>query len=354
MIKRIEDEFNIHIPEKMNALASLNLSNFLAKNPLARNYRFDFIKMKMIFPFAALLTSRSIIQFIDRINSILSIIGVRPKYHVENVDIKNNPAHGYAAHIGFFKSFKCDLGRAIDEARGSDSYVPIRFININEVNKIASNTRKHHGEVIEEASAQLANFLVRDRRNDAIEMLTYSIREMMRNSIEHSKSKYILYCGQYYPTINRVEIAIIDEGIGIKNSLSKNSTLTINDDNTALSLAILPGISRVRQKKSYYEDDPWRNTGYGLYVTSKLCKECGNFLIASGNSSLLTSQDKIKSYDTSYNGTAISLSVFTDKISNFQKNLPSIVREGTKLAKNSKLPANLSASMVSKILTQGR
>ncbi len=338
----------------MNTLESLKLSNFLARNPLARKYIFDFSRMKKIFPFGALLTSRLIIQFIDRINSILSITGIRPKYHVENVDIKNTPAHGYAAHIGFFKSFKCDLGRAVDEARGSESYVPIRFININEVNKVASSTRKHHGEVIEEASSQLATFLVRNKSNDAIEMLTYSIREMMRNSIEHSKSSHILYCGQHYPTMNRVEIAIIDEGIGIKNSLSKNSTLTISDDNAALSLAIQPGISRVRQNKSCYEDDPWRNTGYGLYVTSRLCKECGNFLISSGSSSLLISQSLIKSYGASYKGTAISLSVFTDKITDFKKNLPAIVKEGTALAKHSKLPANLSASMVSKILTQDR
>lgn len=60
--------------------------------------------------------------------------------------------------------------------------------------------------------------------------LTYSVRELMRNVVEHSEAKQFGICAQYWPTKGRVEVAILDRGIGLRESLKNNPHLDVTDD----------------------------------------------------------------------------------------------------------------------------
>ncbi len=93
----------------------------------------------------------------------------------------------------------------------------------------------------------------------------------------------------HQPHKKQAEIGILDVGVGIRNSLSKNPHLTLESDRDALNLALMPGISGKMFKgvvRNAYDYDPWQNSGYGLYAVSRLCGLGGKFLIGSGDAAL--------------------------------------------------------------------
>ncbi|MDE4586293.1 hypothetical protein HUW66_012250, partial [Staphylococcus epidermidis] len=106
----------------------------------------------------------------------------------------------------------------------------------------------------------------------------------MRNVVEHSDSKVIEYCAQYWPSYDRVEITISDNGIGMKKSLSKNPYIEADNDSEAIQLALMPSISSKNFKGARINTrNPWHNSGFGLYMISRICKLGGSFLICSGD-----------------------------------------------------------------------
>lgn len=102
---------------------------------------------------------------------------------------------------------------------------------------------------------------------------------------------------QYWKTRDLVEVAIIDEGCGIRNSLSEDDFYVneIDSDLDALYLSVKRGVSCTFDGNEDEEifkgqENYWKNSGNGLYEVSDLCiKSGGNFAIASGNSAIVMS-----------------------------------------------------------------
>ena len=95
---------------------------------------------------------------------------------------------GYAAHVGFFKYFGMSYGLAPSEAAGTINYVPITEVDVVSIRERAAKTYVHAGEIIEDEARQLAKLLTRNEGGPVVDTLTYSIREIVRNVIEHSRS----------------------------------------------------------------------------------------------------------------------------------------------------------------------
>ena len=162
----------------------------------------------------------------------------------------------------------------------------------------------------------------------------------MRNIPEHSQAKTIWYCAQYWPSYDLVELAILDEGIGIRKSLLSNFAYgeLVSDDYEALKLSLSPGISRTFAPGSEnLSDDEWKNSGFGLYMVSRLCdKLSGSFIISSGNSAIKISDDKkFTQYDTSFKGTAIQIRIRPSRINKYEEIAKNILREGELIAHES-------------------
>ncbi len=192
------------------------------------------------------------------------------------------------------------------------------------------------GDSIEKESAKLARVLSRNNQQ-AQALLTYLIREILRNIPEHADCETAWICGQYWSD-HTAEIAIVDEGIGIKNSLQKNSTHRqyIETDEDALQFAVRAGISQAFQpSKQNTSDDPWANSGFGLYMVSEICKKLeGSFCIASGGRYLwIHHRGKIQTGETCFSGTAIKLSISTHQLSNSQEIINCIAKQGEAQAK---------------------
>jgi hypothetical protein len=136
----------------------------------------------------------------------------------------------YLAHMGFFQAMGLQHGKAPGEALGSATYLPISRLDASELDKEAAQMGEPIGAAIENKADELSRILTREDSRELVETLKFSIREIVRNSIEHSNEGDVWYCAQYWPTKYRVEVAILDEGRGIKEALSSNPYLEIKDD----------------------------------------------------------------------------------------------------------------------------
>ena len=308
----------IPVPRRLLLEATIKFAQELLNIPEADEYIFDFSRTGRIEPFALIFLSSELQRF--RVNRSSSTHRVRG---IESCT--------YAANMGFFKAFGVDYGKRPGEAKGSNTYIPITIFDAEAFRTGASENFEQVGEFIEKKAQEMSTVLCRVDSGNLFETLTYSIREIIRNVIEHSNTKKFGLCAQYWPTYHLVELSIIDRGIGIKDSLNSNKALEISSDREALNFSLMPGVSSkavVSKNRKHY--DVWANSGFGLYLTSRLCREGGSFFIASGTSGLYLSESKRRYLDTPFQGTALKLTLCTDRISSLYERLEKYRNEADK------------------------
>mgnify|MGYP003640386916 CR=1 FL=1 len=273
-------------------------------------YYFDFSKIGFVNPFTLLYLSYHFKAF--------------PSWRSPaRYFAKNHQGHSYLSHMGFFQSFGVDYGKKPGEAKGSHTYIPITIITRQQA--MSDSMGVNIGVYCENYGLKLAEILLGENVSPAFQIISYSIREMFRNIFEHSNAVEVSFCAQYWPKTGKAEIAILDNGIGIQNGLKTNPYLLIGDDYQALNLAMLPGISGKMFKgvKSNPKNE-WENTGFGLYMTSQLCRLGGGFFIASGYSGINIDNHGKEHYGSYINGTILSMSINTRE---FSSSAAALIRE---------------------------
>lgn len=241
--------------------------------------------------------------------------------HVSNVQCVRQASSNvisYLSHVGFFQYVGLPFGNLPNSGRGSDTYFPITQITRAEL------TQDRHGDQIQDAidrrSDKLASLVFDDEMQRL--MLSYCFREIIRNVFEHAQVDYCTVMAQKWG--DTVEIAIIDMGRGIAESLSE--TYGELRPERAISLALQPGVSRVRNATS---DDRWANSGFGLFVVSELGRRLGQFTIMSSGVAICLNGRQPQA--VALGGTAIKLKVNTENAEYFPNVLSGIVAEGEKI-----------------------
>lgn len=118
--------------------------------------------------------------------------------------------------------------------------------------------------------------------------LQTTFAEMMENVLRHAGSFRNAYVGaQYYPKRRKLSIIVIDDGIGIRQSILTgwNDELkhVATTDEAAVSLAVKPLIT----SKPVRKDRELGHSGYGLYVVSELAvRNAGTFALTSGDATI--------------------------------------------------------------------
>ena len=269
------------------------------------------------------------------------------------IKAKNFSANKYASWMGFFQSFGLDHGNEPGQASGSGTYIPLTRLVVNRIKSEAREEFVHHGEIIEEESSRIAGILTRHSSCAVYETLTYAIREIFRNVVEHGEASHIWYAAQYWPTKNKVEISILDEGVGLFKSLNKNPKLNIQNNSQAVFMALQPGISGVTKEKRKKSDGDWVNSGYGLYMTSSLCQFGGDFYICSGENAIRLIGEKSEIMSCSFNGVAIRMVLDTRQIKKLNEALEALRNKGQKIAAElGNLDTDLTASKMSRMLSK--
>lgn len=144
-----------------------------------------------------------------------------------------------------------------------------------------------------------------------IDAFDYTVSELLQNIFQHSEKESGYIAAMKQSSKNRLEISIVDRGIGVKESLIKNDQYKrkATSDETALSLACKSEVT------CNPTDNPTKNgegnSGEGLFWATEFIKENnGQFLIHSGNGQLCINEERTitKKLDNFYwHGTIVCL-----------------------------------------------
>jgi hypothetical protein len=303
----------------------------------ADEYEFDFGNRRFFSPFSMVLLAMHLRRFRER--------------HAEaDCFSVNHENHGYAAHMGFFKTFGMDYGNAPGEAPGSSTYVPILCVSRAEVADYASEKGLEFGFGVEDKAAALAGVLAQTHHGVLHDTLTYSIREILRNVFEHSGSQEVFICAQHWPNWNKVEVGIVDAGRGIKAGLAENPNFEFETDREAIHSALMPGVSgNIWAGK---DRATWANTGYGLYMTSRICRAGGSFFICSGEAGLWLEGKQKSDVASNLQGTAVRLYLDTSKLEDLKGRLADFQRDGIRASKEIEGANTSYASAASQMLAR--
>lgn len=261
---------------------------------------FSFKHVDFVTPGWMLIVAQALKGFRDR----------RPGTRCRVTDASSN-AMIYAGHSGFFDAFGLPWSNPVGAAATSSMFVPVTVRTVADLFKGQPLIRPA-GEIVQEDAQRLAALLAQAPDGRLFETLSYAIREMLRNVIEHSKSKTFHFAAQCWPAAGAAEIAISDAGIGIAAGLSANRKYNVADDASALLLAIQPGVSGVIIPK--HSDDAWANSGYGLYMASGLADGDDGLLLASGEAALIGGGGKQRTIECALEGTCVVLRLRTGDV----------------------------------------
>lgn len=307
----------IFIPERFEKDTIIPLIEVLDEFRDEHEVCVDFSNLRYSFPTSMLVVGSKIRDWVHyRVQQgyVQSREGIDP----------SRSCHSYLMHLGFFQFIHMDEGKSIGEAAGNRSYLPITRVSRPDFNPFDQSISDWY-ESIQMESRRLATVLS-GNNGLALTLYTYCIREILRNVFEHSRAKECFICGQRWWN-GKVEIVIIDEGVGVSSSLREAYDIT--SDSMALELAIKPGTSRTNS--SSQAQNVFDNSGFGLYILSEVGARYGWFTIGSGAGRLVGWESE-RNYDNfSFSGTFFGMQI-NKPVGDFGLALSEIIATGEKLS----------------------
>ena len=258
--------------------------------------------------------------------------------------------HDYLSYMGFFHMCGFDHGNELSANWGNQRHLPITKLNVNSLAEKETDRYEEMQDLLQRHVDKISLVLARDAgENSALyDVLTYSVREVFRNVFEHGGIKDLYYCAQYWPKSNKVEFSVSDYGIGIRKGLGTNPNFRFKTDKEALEYAMLPGVSGKTHQPRLSEN--WFNSGYGLYMTSRLARNGGNFVICSGDSAICMTPKTKTNFITSFKGSILRVNLNVEAIGNVQQRLSEFRDEGKEIAAEIKGSGNRPPSAMSLLL----
>jgi hypothetical protein len=190
----------------------------------------------------------------------------------------------------------------------------------------------------------MASVLTQSSTSGAFVAIQYALREMLRNSVEHSMCDKIVLFGQFWPAKNRAEIVIHDDGVGVRRAITESGENSADTTMEALQLALTAGVSGVSEAEKRHQHESWRNSGFGLYVTSRFCAERGFFRLISGDCGLTVNKNGPTQHDWRFEGTCLQMKIDTSDLDRAGDRILEIVKEGEADASESGVPKPASKS----------
>jgi hypothetical protein len=309
----------VTLPETLDLYSVLKFALELDRLKGEAALTLDMGEQRHFAPFAMLFLVAKILEFKEKNPQAL-------------FTVLNHQNHSYPAHMGFFHAVGIDYGKAIGEAGGSARYFPIRELNRTDLYQKDGDKYLEMGDRIQIHADDIAEMISRDetRKTEIFNVISYSFREMVRNVFEHSGCDRVLYCAQYWPTNQKVEVSLLDQGRGIRSSLAQNPNFRFDSDKEAIEMSLLPGVSGKTHLRTN-RDSIWTNSGYGLYMTSRLARHGGNFVLASGTSAIGLSKHSKRNIRTFIRGTALRMSLNTPEIGSVKDRLDQFRKDAAEI-----------------------
>ncbi len=238
----------------------------------------------------------------------------------KNVSVINHrkaSISSYLQRIDFFK--QCGLNIEENFNRHDSS---VRFITLKKID-VSTNVDNLSTEIAECIAPELADS-VNPEDCGLIDILEYSISELVNNVKQHSRSYGFIFA-QYTEVTDLVRISIGDLGIGINSSFELNSYPDWSNemsDIDAINLSLQPEISsKIHLQQSWGESI---NAGVGLSMLSEFAKELnGHFIVLSGTGYRTINRAVTIDSSQEYSGTLSSFTFVRSKVNNFSEILES-------------------------------
>lgn len=237
---------------------------------------------------------------------------------VENM---SGPHTNYAARMRLFDHLQVSCDIRLEEHEEAGRFLPLQRVS----------THEDLSGVIANVSA----LLHLDTEPDGLAAVQYCVSELIRNVLEHSGSRDGAFvCAQRYLGVpKRVSIAVADCGNGISRHLGRVYPKALNDNFTAISMAMQPGITGALSDGEYGSPD---NAGAGLFITRAIAKATGGYFVLLSGNAVYRLRRQIKNsprtlfsnaFDdprgdkwqlaSSWQGTVAAAEIVTEKISDF-------------------------------------
>lgn len=156
-------------------------------------------------------------------------------------------------------------------------------------------------------------------------------------------------CAQHWPSRHEVEVGIADNGIGIKRGLANNPPYRDLENREALQTALMPGVSG--NPLAGRGQTIWQNSGYGLYMTNRICRNGGKFMICSGDTAISLEPSTKIEIPCKLTGTAVRMLLDTARLPVLQEQLRRFRDEGHRAAQTIRGANRSFASTASQMLT---
>lgn len=322
----------ILLPRIFDDSGALSFSKQLWSSVKEPDLVLDFSQVKYVFPFGMLLIAQAI---------SLAKLFRQKKLDLNTSAIIPNDYGGatsYLKFFGFFKHIGFNVGNDVNEAPGGSRYLPITVINSHSLDEAGSRAVMQD-EVVATCDRLASIMFSLDSEASAVDMVSYCLREIMRNAFEHGNVKKCYTVAQRWYD-GTVEIAIADRGRGIFDSLKECHN--VESAVSAIQLSLRPGISRSAHLGS--EQNKWSNSGFGLFVVSQLGARYGSFSIASSRAYVCPSDEIIEVGSIIPPGTVVKLKIKTNDSEYWPNILANIVAEGETIAKIEGAPVTKASS----------
>lgn len=333
----------IKVPAELTIGTTFDFCKALKELDTHDEYVFDFEQTRTVEPLGMLLVSSEIRR-------------CRAQRQDARFSCSNFRHMTYAGHMGFFKAFGLDFGKDPGEAAGGRTYIPLTILESEALEREAADKGEEVGNAIEAHSKRLTETLLGEISGDVYDTMSYSIREVMRNVVEHAQTNRFGICAQYWKSKGRAEVAILDRGIGLRQSLSRNPHIDADSDKRAINYALMPAVSGKAFKgaRQLNRGSPWVNSGFGLYLTSRICRNGGNFFICSGDTGMLLTagKDGKRYFSTSLDGTAVRLTINTSDLPSLRDALAKYRDDGYEIQRKYKEIVSIDPSSASLMLSE--
>lgn len=306
------------MPPSLGMPSVLRICSDLAELSADDHYEINFSDTQHFEPFGMLLAGAAV-RRLGSGEAQVSLVG--------RDDSKQG--HDYARRMGFWLSIGDLDGFESVSTTSTDRTIPVTRLGVDELYRQSGGVDPIRSETVSRAAGEIATTLCGGDTDSPLWLaLEYSFRELFRNVIEHSRADAIWYTASTRPSQDDVQVAILDSGRGIRESLADSPYHIHTTDRAAIDAALRPGVSRnegversPEQTRRILEEHPgqdpslYDNSGYGLTVTATLCQEAGQFTVVSGKTSLAFVGRVPVESETSHNGTAIRFVLAPSRLS---------------------------------------
>lgn len=247
---------------------------------------------------------------------------------IKFTNIFDNDTIQYFQRVNFFKYCDYELEENFKRRNPGKRFVPIEGIGRMRDSftsdaeavayKVADCLAPEQAKYIEECDMEYYD----EEKTALYDYIQYSVSEMARNVLNHSKSQGFI-ASQYAQRTDLVRLAIADFGIGIKDSFTNTSYWDDEmDDIGAIKKALEPEVSsKIENQYSGYST----NAGLGLTLMKMLSEKFGGTFTVVSNTGFVNLYNQYNiSIDKEFNGTLCAMSFKRNRTTKFPEIFESI------------------------------